>query len=358
MKSQAQLLASIDRFQRVFWNRESGRPPVGIAPDRVWSPLGFLREPLRQAHLAPADVTRAVARTDYEDCAPSRRVLSDDWMPFSAAWRAVPWLEAMCGCPVHTAGGSLAPDPAVASLEALATASIPAREDWFERLRASTAEIAATLPEDCWLSPSILRGCADVLAAMRGINNFCLDLHDDPALLRSAAARVNALHARVLEMHFGLVQPKLGGYGHIFGYWAPGPTTVLQEDAMGLCAPAIFRDLFQSHTAELVRRFGPYVLFHLHSTGFRHYRYVLDIPGIAGLELTVEANGPRLAAMVPALREILERSRLILMVDAHFEDLPAALRALPHEGLYVLISDRFIPDEPSFRAFLAASFNA
>ena len=131
---------------------------------------------------------------------------------------------------------------------------------------------------------------------------------------------------------------------------------MLQEDALGLCTPGIYRDHFQQLTAELVRHLGDCVLFHLHSTGYRHYRHVLDVPGIAGLELTVESNGPPLAALLPDLRAILARTRLILMVDAWFEQLPAVLRQLPTDGLYVIVSDRFIHDDAGFRALLAAAW--
>ncbi len=94
------------------------------------------------------------------------------------------------------------------------------------------------------------------------------------------------------------------------------PTTVIQEDACGLCSPAVYERRFREFGAEIARRFAPWVLFHLHSTGYRHWRHVLDVPEIAGLELTVEANGPPLAGLVPDLRAMLERSRLILVVDA------------------------------------------
>jgi hypothetical protein len=43
-------------------------------------------------------------------------------------------------------------------------------------------------------------------------------------------------------------------------------------------------------------------------------------------------------------------------VDGHFEELPAALRALPKEGLYLLLSDKFIPDEEAYRDFLGSNF--
>ena len=90
----------------------------------------------------------------------------------------------------------------------------------------------------------------------------------------------------------------------------------------------------------MVEHLGGPVLFHLHSTGYAHFRYALDTPGLAGLQLTIEPNGPSLADMVADLHEILERTRLILLVDHGFEQLADVLRSLPTDGLYVLIPDR------------------
>ena len=92
---------------------------------------------------------------------------------------------------------------------------------------------------------------------------------------------------------------------------------------MGLASPDFFRDLFLVHEARLVEHIGPYTFFHLHSTGYAHYRHVLEIPGLAGVELTVETNGPSLRDLAPVMQEILQRTRLILFVDAYFEELSA-----------------------------------
>jgi hypothetical protein len=357
MKDQAQLEASIERFWQGFWKKERvDRPPVGIAPDRVWLPINYLREPFPRTEVLPVDVTRQLVRTDYEDSFACRPVNSDDWMPYVAAWRGIPWLEAMCGCPVRYSAGSLAARHFVESVDDLPDVPIPANEQWLECLRRQTVELLENLPSDCWVSPSILRGPSDVLAAMRGLTNFYLDLHDNPRALVEAAARINQLHLDVLELHLSLVRPKLGGYGHIYGYWAPDKTTVIQEDAMGMCSPTLYRDLFMPYNAQIVDRLGPWVLFHLHSTGYKHYRHVLEIPGLAGLQVTVETNGPPLLELAPTLREILERSRLILFMDSYFEQLSATLKALPREGLYLIVSDKFISTEEGFREFLAATW--
>ncbi len=349
MKSRAQLEASVERFHRCFWDREAtDRPPIGVVPSRAWLPIEYLRAPLGRDEVTPADPLEKTARTDYEACFAARPVESDDFMPYSAAWRAIPWLEAICGCRVRASAGSLAPGRFVAAAVDLDRLPIPASQAWFNALRRETQRLAETVPADCWVSPSIFRGTSDVLAAVRGLDDFLLDLYDDPQAVKRAAARINRLHLAVLDQHFSLVRPKLGGYGHIFGYWAPGPTTVIQEDAMGLCAPAVYRDFFMELNAEIVRRLGPHVLFHLHSTGYRHYRDVLRIPGLAGLEITIEANGPNLTDMLPALREILERTRLVLMIDGYFDQLPEVFRRLPHDGLYLLVSGNCVRSEAEF----------
>jgi hypothetical protein len=152
------------------------------------------------------------------------------------------------------------------------------------------------------------------------------------------------------------VQPKLGGFVQILGYWAPGKTVMLQEDALGMCSPSIYRDIFMPFNAAIVAHLGPHVLFHFHSTGYAHYPHVMNVPGIAGVQMTMETIGPTLPDMVPLFRQILEKTRLILQVCTGFEYLPEALRKLPGEGLYLVIPSKYIPTDESFREFIGANW--
>ncbi len=318
--------------------------------------MKYLKADFVKGEVRPEDLTGSMVRTDYEDASFGRRVLCDDWIPYNAPWRAVPWLEAISGCRVPYATGSLSGAHFVERPEDLAALRIPADNGWLERLKAETEELVATCPADCFVSPSILRGHADVIAALRGLNGFFLDLYDAPELVTAAIERVGSLMCDVCDMHFGLVSPKLGGYGHIFGHWAPGPTIAIQEDMMGLASPELFGDLFLEHEARLVEHLGPYTLFHVHSTGYAHYRHLLEIPGLAGVQLTVEANGPSLRALLPAMREIMERKRLVLFVDAYFEDLVEVAGQLPKDGLYVVVSDKFVESEEAYRDLLSRAW--
>ena len=350
MKTPEQLAESIERFRSVFWEKHSvGRPPVGVVNPEVFLPIKYLRAPPPRQLLRPEDVEPSLVQTDYEFAFARAAVSCDDFMPFSAPWRGIPWLEAACGCPVRYSAGSLAPESFVDSLESLDQAAIPARPEWLDRMRQETLRLVASSPDDCWISPSILRGASDVLAAMRGLSKFYCDLYDDPGIVERAAGRLHTMLLKALEDHFRAVPPKLGGFGHIFGYWAPRRTIVIQEDVLGACSPQVYCDLFAKHTAQTVQRLTALVIFHLHSTGCRYYPHILEIPGIAGLEVTLEANGPPLAALVPMLRRILEQSRLILHVDHGFEHLPGVINQLPREGLYLVLRDDCVRTDHEFR---------
>jgi len=318
--------------------------------------MNYLKADFTKEEVRPEDVTQSMVRTDYEDASFGRRVFGDDWLPYNAPWRGAPWLEAMSGCRVPYASGSLSGAHFVNRAEDLAALPIPADNGWLECLRSQTEELVATCPADCFVSPSILRGHSDVLAALRGLDSFFLDLYDAPGVAAKALERVGLLICDVLDMHFRLVPPKLGGYGHIFGYWAPGPTIAIQEDMMGLASPDLFADLFLEHEARLVEHLGPYTFFHIHSTGYAHYRHLLEIPGLAGVQLMVEANGPSLTSLIPVMQEILERTRLIVTVDSHFDELVEAAGQLPRDGLYITVSDKFIESEGAYRELLARAW--
>jgi hypothetical protein len=355
MRTEGQLRESIQRYQECFWDKKSAdRPPVGVYDERIFLPINFLRRPFPRPTVSPEDVTSDLAMPEYEYSFAKRAVSCDDYMAFSAPWRGVPWLEASCGCTVRYAKGSLAPAHFVESAEDLADLPIPAPNGWLDCLRRETERLESQAPPDCWISPTILRGPSDVLAAMREMRAFFVDLHDHPEALATAAARLNQLLIKALDLHYSIVRPKLGGFGHIFGYWAPGRTIVIQEDVMGMCSPDMYRDIFMPNNAEVVRHMGDYVLFHLHTTGYKHYKHVLDIPGIAGLEIGMESIGPTIVDLVPVFREILERSRLILHVGSGFESLPQVLRKLPVEGLCVAIADRYIRNDQEFFALTKA----
>ena len=92
MKTAAQLAESIARFQARFWERTGrGRPPVGVVNQDIYLPIKYLRKPFAGQAIEPGDVGPELAMTDYEFAFAGRPVTTDDWMPFAAPWRTIPW---------------------------------------------------------------------------------------------------------------------------------------------------------------------------------------------------------------------------------------------------------------------------
>ena len=286
-----------------------------------------------------------------------RKVFTDDFIPYVAPWRAIPWLEAICGCPVHYSSGSLAPGQYVSDPDDLSNIENLLNHHWREYLMEQTGWLSNTKADDCWVSPTIIRGTSDVLAAMRGMHNFFADLLMNPGIIDRAGSYLVVLTAKIMERHFSIIKPHLDGYGHIYGYWSPGKTIVFQDDALGMVDPAIFRELFLEKNNALVKHLGGHAFYHLHSTGFAHYQYVLGIEGLSGIEFTIEQNGPPPIELISVFQEILSKSRLILFIDAYFEQVNEVLKQLPADGLYVLIPSRFIGTEPEFGAFVKSNWS-
>jgi hypothetical protein len=85
---------------------------------------------------------------------------------------------------------------------------------------------------------------------------------------------------------------------------------------------------------------------------------VLTIPGIARVEMSMENIGLSLQELALVLREIPEKSCLILKVraDTGFEYLPEVLRRLPREGLFLDISDKYIPTDEAYHEFVSTNW--
>jgi len=357
MKSEATLRESINRFRTRFWERTgSGRPPVGIVEAGSFLPVQYLTDGPLPKNITIETIRNASIDTDYDFDLQRRKVFTDDFIPYAAPWRAIPWLEAICGCPVHYSSGSLAPGRFVSNAEDLLNIENLVDHSWYDYLREQTEWLKENAANDCWVSPTILRGVSDILAAMRGMDNFYMDLLINPGVIDRAGSYLVDLTMEIIEKHFSVLKPHFGGYGHIYGYWSPEKTNVFQDDALGMVDPEIFKELFLEKNQALVSRFGGRALYHLHSTGFAHYKDVMAIKGLSGIEFTIEQNGPPLIELAGVFQEILGKSRLILFIDAYFEQLNEVLKQLPADGLYVLIPNKYIETQPEFEAFINSNW--
>ena len=81
MKTQAQLIESIQRFQESFWDRKStDAASGGIYDENIFLPINFLRQPFTRPTVCPEDVNGDLVASEYEYSFAHRAVTCDDFM--------------------------------------------------------------------------------------------------------------------------------------------------------------------------------------------------------------------------------------------------------------------------------------
>jgi hypothetical protein len=179
-----------------------------------------------------------------------------------------------------------------------------------------------------------MRGISDLLSALYGGQDFVLRMIDAPDEVHAVVGRLTeywiafgrCLLARLPLFH--------GGTGAFFySLWCPGKTIWLQEDAVALLSPALYREFIYPADCRIALEFQN-AMMHLHPTRFIPSR-LLASTALAAIELHIDHDGPRAEALEPHYRAILDSKPLLIWGDLTGADLEFILSRLPRRGLAV-----------------------
>jgi hypothetical protein len=193
------------------------------------------------------------------------------------------------------------------------------------------------------VSPTLMRGPCDILAAMRGATQLPLDLLDTPDRVVPALERCADIWRQLARAQLDLIPPSGQGYMALdaaLRTWAPDKLLWLQEDAMSLLSPTLYRKYVCPLDARLSALF-PCVAFHLHGSALWAVDEVLRLPGVDVVELNLEAAMCDVEGTFAGWRKIQQRKPLVIwrMMSADFPSwLARVARELPARGLAIQVS--------------------
>lgn len=325
-----------ERLERLArWFRcENERPLLGFSLGSYYPLKRYARAAaaLPDGLIAPEDIRVSEFLEDTERLYVLHEQAGGDLLFSAAPFWGVPWVEAALGCGVRA-------DRQAGSMRAVrppAFHCIPSfseRGAWFakmlEFIPALHAQSAGRYP----VGLTLMRGVSDLLAAVYGAEDFVLRLHDDPAGMRSvidALAEFWIEFARCLLRHLESFHGGTGAF--LYGAWIPGETVWLQEDAVALLSPKLYREFILPADARIAAAFE-HTAVHLHPTRFMPYRELIGA-GVDVIEMHIDHDGPRAEALMPHYRAVLESRPLLVWGDVTEEDL-YVLRGLPHRGLAI-----------------------
>jgi len=133
----------------------------------------------------------------------------------------------------------------------------------------------------------------DILSALRGPQNLCIDLMDEPELIKNYVRQIDELYFKYYDRMYDLVKDECGANSYTaFNIWGPGKTAKVQCDFSAMISPDQFREFVQPSLRQQCRQFDN-TLYHLDGPdAVKHLDAVLEIEELDALQWTPGAGKP------------------------------------------------------------------
>lgn len=133
----------------------------------------------------------------------------------------------------------------------------------------------------------------DILAAMRGAQNLCLDMIDQPELVKKYVSRLDELYFQYYNQIYEIVNEKDGGSSYTtFSIWGPGKTAKIQCDFSAMISPDHFWEFVFPSLQKQCQKVD-YSLYHLDGpAAIKHVEALMEIVELDALQWTPGAGQP------------------------------------------------------------------
>jgi len=329
----------LERFRR-FWQRApTDRPVLGLRLKSYFPMRDFKGGPhsgiVNPDHLKAEDYF-----DDYERLYAMYRRAIGDQIYVASACRGVPWLEAILGCEIEAGTDTMWTRPRLNDWTELDTIRFDPSNPWFLKLLETTEEVVKYSNGRFPVGMPLLRGPGDVASALRGVNNFCLDIVSEPDKLKVLLDVCTDTYIQVTRALFERCTQWQGGYFEQLRHlWAPGRCCQTQADVSSLLSPDHYREFLLPKDAQVLCTYR-YCFIHLHTSSLHILDEVLGIDPLAAIQLSLDVGGPKPFDLLGDLKKVLARTLLILQVDGREsspDEIVQLCECLPSEGLYILV---------------------
>lgn len=195
------------------------------------------------------------------------------------------------------------------------------------------------------VSHGTLLGPTDLFAVFRGHTQSLMDLIDEPEKSREALWHFAEFFKTITETLWQRLPRFCDGYFDAqYQLWTAGPIIRMQEDAVAVYSPKLYRQLVKPIDQYLAKQFANSFM-HLHSTSMFLLDDLLAIEGLQCFEINyeVDSGGPDLQGMLPYFQRVQAAGRSLLIRGSFSPDEARMLMdQLDPRGLYmyVMVKDR------------------
>jgi len=197
---------------------------------------------------------------------------------------------------------------------------IQVNEEWFEKLLEFTRYLVDHFhPHYLVVQDMISRGPGDLLGNMMGSDNLSIGMYTHPKEIKRLLDSLADIFIEVVSAQFDLIPEFEGGYGNIYGIWAPGRSIRIQEDMAINLSPKLVKEFLLPADQKILNSFD-YAVFHTHSGGVRLSEMISDLDGRLAVEVSMDPQGPPLRELLPIFGRIKEKKPMVICGDFTVED--------------------------------------
>jgi hypothetical protein len=329
------------RRHQAFLNREaSDRPLIGnwLFGFYIHEQYPRAAAAMKPGEIKPEDVPIRLFLEDVDALYESYSELNDDY-PFSmGAFYGIPWMEAIMGCPIHYSGTTMWANPCIPDWETFSWPKPDLNNNpWFLKLLEFLDALVKHSRGRFACGPTLMRGFADMGAAMRSATNLSLDLYDCPGNLRRLAETCAEVWAETGKAQLALVPESENGY--IIGCaglrcWVPDKGIWMQDDAVSVLSPKFYKKIYLDLVKTVTAQF-PCVAFHLHGNALWPVDLLLGLDEIDVLEVNYDVGVCHLDDVVAAWKKIQQKKPCIGYADLPPDQLELHLDQWSPQGLSI-----------------------
>lgn len=184
----------------------------------------------------------------------------------------------------------------------------------FERQKDAISQILRLSKNDYAVSVTDNCGIADALAAMRGSDNFLMDMITDEDFVLEGIQKLISIYKETQEQLFDLV--KENNEGSILSWmhlWAPKRCAQLQCDLSVMISPEMYEKFIMPELEELTS-FLDYPVYHFDGQEqIRHLDYLLSLPKLKAIQWTPVAGQPNTSTFISQLQQIQKAGKNLVL---------------------------------------------
>lgn len=261
----------------------------------------------------------------------------------SAFWTAepftgIPWMEAILGCAVVGREDSFISSHLESfKLEDIKSINLNPDNPWLKKYLEFTEKLVELSNGRFPVGQPIMRGPTDIIGAMIGQTEMIYFIYEHPELVEEFIERVTTVFLDVIKRQKEIIPVFHAGSSIGFYHlWTPGSCVWYQDDLSAILSPELYDRYFIDAGRRICSAYDR-SLIHLHPSSFFIVDDLLKLDELDVIEVNKDIGGPSIEEMLPVLKKIINKKRLLIWGDLTIKDLAILRENLWVDGLFLNI---------------------